>query len=212
MKLGMYMRLRAVMTDETITERERSMAVISIVKNITPKELRRIPIGQYDTLAKEVADALDIKEADIKDEYMIGEIKCRLHRTVNSMTAIQFSDLINVIKSGDQDKNMPTILSILLVPEGSRYPDYDRFDLEERIVEDFDVSDAMSIANFIQGLSHVSQRNIVTSLILNERTAWAEVPRWRRGLARRTINILLTPSHRLLAKSGDGLFGIGKLH
>lgn len=210
MKLGTYMRIRSVMTDEKISDHERSMAIVSIVKNITPKELRQIPVGQYDDLAKEVTDALDIKEVEIKDEYMIGGIKCRLHRTVNSMTAIQFSDLINTIKAGDNDKNMPTILSILLVPVGSKYPDYDRHDLEEKIVDDLDVADAMSIANFIRGLSHVSQRNIVTSLILNERTAWAGVPRWRRALARTMLNALLIPSPRLLARNGGLLSGLSK--
>lgn len=214
MKLGDYLRLRAVQKDESLDDRAKSMAIISIVENISPADLRKIPVGKFDELAQKVADALDIKPAEIKDEYIIGGVKCRLCRSINSMTAIQFSDLINTIKRGDTEENMPTILSILLNPEDKekpgkfkKYPDYNRFKLEEDIVEHFEIEDAMSIANFIPGLSLVSQRNIVTSLILNEAKAWEGVPRWRRALTRRMLNILLTPSKRLLAKSGGSSSG-----
>lgn len=204
------MRIRSVQDDESLTAREKSMAIISIMRNISPADLRKIPVGQFDAIATEAAEALDIAPAEIKDEYTIGGVKCRLFRTVNAMTAIQFSDLVNTIKRGDTEANMPTILSILLVPEGARYPDYDRHGLEEKIVEDFDVADAISIANFIHGLSRVSHANIVTSLIMNETTIWTGVPKWRRKLTRRLINALLTPSPRLLAKNGDLLFGLTK--
>lgn len=212
MKLGTYLRLRAVQKDESLDDRAKSMAIISIVENIQPADLRKMPVGKFDELAQRVAKSLDITPAEIKDYYIIGGVKCRLFRTIGAMTANQFSDLINTIKQGDTEANMATILSILLAPCNEKgdsipYLDYDRFGLEEKIIEDFEIEDAISIANFIRGLSHVSQRDIVTSLILNEAKAWEGVPKWRRILTRKIVNILLRPSKRLLAKNGALLFG-----
>lgn len=207
MKIGTYMKLRAVQKNDRLTDVQKSASLIAVMTGRPAPDLRKIPMGEFERMAKKVTAELDavgkinIDDIEIKDEYTIDGIECRLMRTVNSMTAIQFSDLITVIKD-DIDNNLHTILSILLVPKGKRYPDYDRFALEEKIVEHFELADGMAIANFCRGLSLISHQNILTSLVLNKSTAWTVVPKWRRALARKMISILLTPSQKLLRKNG----------
>lgn len=203
MKLGTYQRLMAVQNDESISDREKSLRYISILRGIDPRDIRKMTIGKIEKIANEVTEEMtSITENEIRDTYTVGGIECRLMRTMNMMTAIQFSDITNVIRRGDIEKNLHTILSILLVPIGKQYPDYDRLDLEEKIMEDFEIADGMAIANFCEGLSIVSSRGILTSLILTEANAWMGVPKWRRVLARRIVMVLLIPSRKLLGRSG----------
>lgn len=201
------MKLRAIQQNNSLSDTEKSISLVSIVKNIDAGELRKMPMGKVEKVMQETTaelesiSTMEIKKIQLKDQYVIGDITCRLMRTVNMMTASQFSDLINTINSG-VDENLHTILSILLVPVGKRYPDYNRHELEEKILSDFELSDGMAIANFCRGLSLVSHANILTSLTLNRVTGWTAVPRWRRTLVRMVLNTLLMPSKRLLRKNG----------
>lgn len=211
MKLGTYQRLMAVQDDESISDREKSLRYISILRDIDPRDIRKMTVGKIEKIANEVTEEMtSITENPIRDTYTVDGIECRLMRTMNDMTAIQFSDLTTVTRRGDIEKNLHTILSILLVPiknekgqDVDRYlHNYNRLDLEEKIMADFEIADGMAIANFCRGLSIVSSRGIVTSLILTQANAWMGVPKWRRVLARRIVMALLIPSRKLLGRGG----------
>lgn len=218
MKLGTYQRLMAVQNDESIPDREKPLRYISILRGIDPRDIRKMTVGKLEKISNEVVEEMtSIKANTIRDRYTIGGVECKLMRTVNAMTAIQFSDLMSVIRRGEIEKNLHTILSILLVPvknekgDDVKYPDYDRPGLEEKIMEDFEIADGMAIADFCRGLFVVSSRDILISLILTEANAWMGVPKWRRVLARRILRVLLAPSRKLLGKGGGSSSGSMKL-
>ena len=215
MTIEQYLRCMRVLDNKKLSDFEKSARTVSILRGIKPNDLRRMRMARASAIIQGVEAELKaaIKSVEPHDEYEIDGVTYVTMKKIAMMTAIQFSDLTNVIRNGAQgetdderarnlEKYLPTLMSIMLIPKGARYPDFDRFESEERLAAHMDIRDAKAIANFCKGLSSISQRNILTSLIVTERTAWIGVPKWRRVLVRKIINILLTPSVKHLRRSG----------
>lgn len=211
MNVGTYLKIHEVQKSSR-SETQKAYELVNIINGVKPSELRKLPFSKVDKILADVnAEIAAVKPAELKDTYTIDGIECRLMRTINQMTAIQFSAVIEVIKlyRDDLPHLLPTIVSLFLVPVGTIYPDYNRHELEEKIVEHFDICDALAIMGFMKGLSLVSTGDIEISLVLSITKSWTTVPRWRRALARWIIRILLFPIR--LEENGDLLSGSTKL-
>lgn len=186
------------------------MALISIINGIDARQLREMPYSKVKELINDALQELnkvgDTKKTKIKDTYQVGPYTCELVQSINDMTAIQYADLIFMIRAANENNSLEAqlhvILSILLVPKGKHYPHYDKMALSEAILNNLEAEDAFAISNFIEGISLGSHDNTAIFLALNRMTMYVSVPGWRRKLAMWMVKILLTPSPKLLRQNG----------
>lgn len=191
-----FSKLRAVQDDSDLNDSERGHLLIATVKDISVETLLNISVKDFEIMASEARAEIEALQtpAEIKPTYVVSGVECRPHVRPEQMNAIQFSDLLTTLQQGEIDQRLHTLISIVLVPEGKTYPDYNRLALEEAIAKEMDVRALLAIAGEFKGLSETSRGDMLTSLVMTQATAWTGVPRWRRSLARVTLRLLLRVS------------------
>ncbi len=212
MNLHTFLKLRNIQDDLSLTEAERARLLIAVFKDIPVDRLDDVSVREFESMAAEVAEEINLltEKIEAKETYEIDGCECRFIRKAEQMSAVQFSDLLTILSQGEIEPGLAIIASIVLVPVGTTYPDYNRLALEAAIADKMNVRDILAIAGELEGLSMTSRGDMLTSLVLTRLTAWIGAPRWRRSLARMIIRILLRPRVGS-GSNGRGKYGLTKL-
>lgn len=93
--------------------------VVYIIKGV---DIMNLPMYEAQELMNEVTEHLQtpLQYEEVKDVYVINGVKCKI-TPMEELTISQFADYQELVK--DVNGNLAQILSIFLVPKGSKYND-----------------------------------------------------------------------------------------
>lgn len=170
-----YVDLQRIISEEA-DDYTKMQGVVRIVKG---KDIDTLPIQEAHRLMDEVTEQLQqpLQYDDIRDTYKFGDYTCTV-TDADNMTMGQFMDYQSLLKEG-VNKHLVEILSVLLVPKGSKYSDgtYDLIALRKHIASS-PVDYCISVVPFVQRLFvkslKASLRSSGNLILMDEKMTWKQ--------------------------------------
>lgn len=170
-----YVDLQRIISEE-VDDYAKMQGVVRIVKG---KDIDTMPIQEAHRLMDEVTEQLQqpLEYDDIRDTYKFGDYTCTV-TDADNMTMGQFMDYQSLLKEG-VNKHLVEILSVLLVPKGSKYSDgtYDLIALRKHIASS-PVDYCISVVPFVQRLFvkslKASLRSSGNLILMDEKMTWKQ--------------------------------------
>ncbi len=198
--LGRYMKINAVLQDDTLEEVDKQVRIIAILDGKTEDEVLALPMGEYGALAAQTAflrEPLPPRQLDPDTkEIRLGENTYQLTRDFTKITTAQYVDFQTFSKGFPQ--TLPEILSCFLVPDGKTYNNgYDPADVQRDLLA-MPWPEAVSLSAFFFARFSASIADSLTSLDLARRMA--KDPKKRKVLERK-----IAEAEAALRRVGVGL-------
>lgn len=147
--LQQYADLQRIISEE-VDDYVKMQGVVRIVKGV---DIDTLPIQEAHRIMDEVTEQLQqpLQYDEIRDTYKFGDYTCVV-TNADDMTMGQFMDYQSLLKEG-VNTHLVDILSVLLVPKGSKYSDgtYDIIALRKHIAS-APVDYCISVVPFVQRL------------------------------------------------------------
>lgn len=170
-----YVDLQRIISEEE-DDYTKMQGVVRIVKG---KDIDTLPIQEAHRIMDEVTEQLQqpLQYDDIHDTYKFGDYTCTV-TDADNMTMGQFMDYQALLKEG-VNKHLVEILSVLIVPKGSKYSDgtYDLIALRKHIASS-PVDYCISVVPFVQRLFvkslKASLRYSGNLILMDEKMTWKQ--------------------------------------
>lgn len=170
-----YVYLQRIISEEA-DDYVKMQGVVRIIKGV---DIDTLPIQEAQRLMEEVTEQLQqpLQYDDIRDTYKFGDYTCTV-TDADNMTMGQFMDYQSLLKEG-VNKHLVEILSVLLVPKGSKYSDgtYDLIALRKHIASS-PVDYCISVVPFVQRLFvkslKASLRYSGNLILMDEKMNWKQ--------------------------------------
>ena len=170
-----YVDLQRIISEEA-DDYAKMQGVVRIVEG---KDIDTLPIQEAQRLMEEVTEQLQqpLQYDEVRDTYKFGDYKCVV-TDADSMTMGQFMDYQALLKEG-VNEHLVEILSVLLVPKGSKYSDgtYDLIALRKHIASS-PVDYCISVVPFVQRLFvkslKASLRYSGNLILMDEKMTWKQ--------------------------------------
>lgn len=121
--------------------------ILSILSDMTEDEIMDLPLPEYQKLVKASSflSTSPTPTKNIPQYIIINGTKYRVLSDIKEFKAGQYIDYNNYLK---MDKNIPYVLSTLLIPYNKTYGDYDIMKTIEDISNHLSIIDAISLSAF----------------------------------------------------------------
>lgn len=168
-----YMELQEIINREDAVDVE--IGLVALLCGVGEEEILDLPLPEYQRLRSEaqfIAQFPEVKNKAPKS-VTIGDKKYDIITNMRKLTTAQYIDFQTYLKLGDDVNNLPNLLSIFIIPKGSKYGDesYDLDKLKEDIKEYLPVVTAFEMCGFFQLTFLNSIKNILFYLELKMRKA-----------------------------------------
>lgn len=100
------------------------------------------------------------KPEKIRRKYQLGTREYKMMKNPDEMTTAQYLNYQSII-GVPVDENMDDLMTIILVPDGKVYGDYDMEEAKEEIANNLTVTEALGIANFFTASLEKSMRRMI---------------------------------------------------
>lgn len=144
---------------------DKQVATIAILADVTEDDILALPLEEYADLAARSAflRAEDKGSHAVAKSYRLGALELIPAADAGKITAGQFIDFQQLTKDDGLERNLPQILSCLLVPKGKTYgTGYDIADVQAAIRTYLSVTDALSLLAFFFASSEALLRRSLT--------------------------------------------------
>lgn len=162
--VGKYLDILAA-NERDADDLDRQVATIAILADATEDDILALPLDEYATLAQKAAFLLDVDKGShaVAKSYRLGGLDLIPVADAAKVTAGQFIDFQQLTKDGGMERNLPAVLSCLLVPKGKTYgTGYDIADVQDAIRRHLSVTDALSLLAFFFASSEALLRRSLT--------------------------------------------------
>lgn len=140
------------------------ISLYALLCNTTINEIRSMPYTEFQLLTskkiKWLAEPINDK-IECKKKYVINDTTYRYQAKPFDLTTSQFLDLQQVLKNINE---IETVISIVLIPEGKKYGEYDIDEVKQEIRQHVDIETAKSIVNFLLASTTKSLKTILLYL------------------------------------------------
>ena len=170
-----YVDLQRIISEEG-DDYVKMQGVVKVVKGV---DIDTLPIQEAHRIMDEVTEQLQqpLQYDEIRETYKFGDYKCTV-TDADDMTMGQFMDYQSLLKEG-VNTHLVEILSVLLVPKGSKYSDgtYDLIALRKHIASS-PVDYCISVVPFVQRLFvkslKASLRSSGNLILMDEKMTWKQ--------------------------------------
>lgn len=164
MPVGIYERLMAIATDKDLDTNAANLATVAVLTGRTEGELLDEPLDEWRRQVDAAAFLLVYpRAAKVRDTYELGGVRYRATLQDRRMTAGQYIDFQEYLKSGGD--RWAEVMSVLLVPEGRTYGSgYDVADVQAAVREHLCILDAIALRAFFLTSSAASATASLPSL------------------------------------------------
>lgn len=163
-----YMELQEIINREDAVDVE--IGIVALLCGVGEEEILDLPLPEYQHLRGEAQFIAQFPEVKNKAPKIItiGDRKYEVITNMRKLITAQYIDFQTYLKMGDDINNLPNLLSIFIVPKGSKYGDesYDLDKLKEDIKEYLPVVTAFEMCGFFQKTFLNSIKNILFYLEL----------------------------------------------
>lgn len=171
-----YMELQDIIIREEAVDVE--VGIVALLCGVDEDQIGDLSIIEYQRLRREAQFIANFPEVHNKapKNITIGDAKYEVVTNMRKLTAAQYIDFQTYLKMGDGVNNLPNLLSVFIVPKGSKYGDesYNIDKLKDDIKEYLPVTTAFEMCGFFQKTFLNSIKNILFCLELKMRKAKTE--------------------------------------
>ena len=171
-----YMELQEIVNREDAVDVE--VGIVALLCGVDEDEIGKLPILEYQRLRREAQFIASFPEVHNKAPKIItiGDKKYEVITNMRKLTTAQYIDFQTYLKMGDGIDNLPNLLSVFILPKGSKYGDesYDVDKLKNDIKEYLPATTAFEMCGFFQKTFLNSIKNILFYLELKMRKAKTE--------------------------------------
>ena len=171
-----YMELQEIVNREYAVDVE--IGIVALLCGVDEDEIGKLPILEYQRLRREAQFIASFPEVHNKAPKIItiGDKKYEVITNMRKLTTAQYIDFQTYLKMGDDIDNLPNLLSVFILPKGSKYGDesYDVDKLKNDIKEYLPATTAFEMCGFFQKTFLNSIKNILFYLELKMRKAKTE--------------------------------------
>lgn len=171
-----YMELQEIVNREDAVDVE--VGLVALLCGVDEDEIGKLPILEYQRLRREAQFIASFPEVHNKAPKIItiGDKKYEVITNMRKLTTAQYIDFQTYLKMGDGIDNLPNLLSVFILPKGSKYGDesYDVDKLKNDIKEYLPATTAFEMCGFFQKTFLNSIKNILFYLELKMRKAKTE--------------------------------------
>lgn len=157
-----------------ISDEEKTLMVTALLAGMDYDELISLPLQKTADLVSQTEFIRTQPErVKVKKEYHIGENTYVLQRDIMGITTAQYINFQSILPVWQT--HLAELMAIVLVPKGKKYSEgYSMAEVEDEIRNNFNIEDALSVADFFSTKSVKSTRRILLKL-----EAAMTVARWR---------------------------------
>lgn len=139
MSVGIFYEVKEILMDNTITEFEKKVRLLSILNDTTDDVIMDKPLTEVGKMAEEMGFlAVPPQKVVVPSQIVLNGKKYNIQYDIKNITTSQYIDFQTFIK--DYEKYMVELASIVVIPEGKKYNDgYDIIEVQN------DIRDYMSI-------------------------------------------------------------------
>ena len=171
-----YMELQDIIIREEAVDVE--VGIVALLCGVDEDEIGDLSIIEYQRLRREAQFIANLPEVHTHapKTLTIGPAKYDVVTNMRKLTAAQYIDFQTYLKMGDGVNNLPNLLSVFIVPKGSKYGDesYNIDKLKNDIKEYLPVTTAFEMCGFFQKAFLNSIKNILFCLELKMRKGKTE--------------------------------------
>lgn len=144
-----------------ISDEEMVFRTAALLNGMTYEEFLELPINDARNLvAQQSFLYAEPKPEKVKRKYHLGTRDYKLMRNTDEMTTAQYLNYQS-IAGIPLDESIDDFMTIILVPDGKVYGDYDMEEAKEEISNNLTVTEALGIANFFTASLEKLMRRIV---------------------------------------------------
>lgn len=164
--LGKYQQIMQIFKEEDREDIDRQVSIIAILNDLPEDEVLNMPIADFSALS-EASTFLYLEKPQFKGKVtdkviMDGQTYC-ITKGVNELTTAQYIDFQAF--ATDVNKNIVSLLSIFIIPEGKKYNEgYDIIDVQRIIRENLTAPHATAILGFFLKRLRLSVSSILIYL------------------------------------------------
>lgn len=122
-----------------------NIELLAILCDCSTDEIENLSTKEFNRLLRKSNYLLSMPKVFVKDVYKINGKKYNLLGKIADMNVSQYIDFQTYYKNGNNTKD---ILSVLLIPKGKKYGQYDINEVKEDIGKHLNIVDAYSICFF----------------------------------------------------------------
>lgn len=163
-----YLQIREVL-ENAEDELDVQVAMLSIINECGEEELLDLPLNDYKKKVRDLAflyEPIEPKPQCPKSITIDKEVY-EVTRNIKQLTAGQYIDYNNLLKSEDFYGVIANILAVFFVPKGKTYGrDYDIMEVAEKIKTNLSIGFAVDVCFFFQQQSMNSIKRTLDSLAL----------------------------------------------
>ena len=162
--VGKYLDILAA-NERDADDLDKQVATIAILADATEDDVLALPLDEYATLAQKAAflTGEDKGSHAVAKSYRLGGLELIPVADAAKVTAGQFIDFQQLTRDDGMERNLPAVLSCLLVPKGRTYgTGYDIADVQDAIRRHLSVTDALSLLAFFFASSEALLRRSLT--------------------------------------------------
>ena len=144
-----FKKINKIIKDETLTDFEKEISLISILFNIDEDELYDMDLHTLKTYSTQIAfiEEFNPDYGKCPKIERIGDIEIAIDYNLSHFTVAQYVDFMANIQSKDPD--IARLLACILIPKGHKYnTDYDLEDFINQIEISLNIYDAESMLFF----------------------------------------------------------------
>lgn len=157
LSINKYLEIKEILSSD-VEEYDKKVSLVAVLNDMTEDEVLELPAKKFHIYLQGTAFLFNEIERKIpKDSYVLGGRKYELVLDMDRITAGQYIDYNTFLKSDD----IIGLLSVVLIPKGKKYGDYDMKAVHRDIGEYLSIEEGSNIADFFFQLS----RSLMTSTV-----------------------------------------------
>ena len=175
--IGKFQKIVGI-NDLKVDDDTKTFMTVALLNDMEYDEFISLPLAKASELVAASSFLYDEpKKVKVRRTYEIGGMTFRMMRNVMDLTTAQYIDYQGIVRLG-MEKSLPSMMAIVLIPEGHNYNEgYDMDEVREILTDNLNVEDAFAIADFF---SRAFGRSIRRLLLLSDAmmdTAVIQAPR-----------------------------------
>ena len=135
--------------DDDIDDLDKNLQLLSIVRDMDIDEVESLPLLELGKMMKDIQfiNNQPKHNGKIPDNIIIKNKKYSVVKNVKKITVSQYMDYQNYLKMGGR---VEQLLSVVLIPYGKKYGEYDFDDVIDDIYNHLDITTALNISFFFR--------------------------------------------------------------
>jgi hypothetical protein len=184
-----------------INDLDKNLQLLSVIKDMDIEEVESLPLSKLGKLMKDIQFINDIPKPKGKtpDTIILNGKRYSIFKNMKKLIVSQYIDYQNYLKMNGK---VEQLLSVVIIPEGKKYGEYDIDEVIEDIANHLDICTAQNISFFFR---RRLSKSIKVILMFLAGELWMRMVKERDTMKKQEMGIMMEEIREVihLLRSGD---------